>query len=77
VVPAHSNLLAMIGEGNKREIVAPEDMIRRIVREESGSGKQEVVIRFEGTLSALVRELKPIIDRENTRTGASLIVGAS
>jgi hypothetical protein len=78
VVPAHSNLLAMIGEGNKREIVAPEDMIRRIVREESGgSGKQEVVIRFEGTLSALVRELKPIIDRENTRTGASLIVGES
>jgi hypothetical protein len=78
VVPAHSNLLAMIGEGNKREIVAPEDMIRRIVREESGgSGKQEVVIRFEGTLSALVRELKPIIDKENTRSGASLIVGAS
>ncbi|MEN6300827.1 MAG: hypothetical protein ABFD51_13115 [Anaerolineaceae bacterium] len=77
VIPAHANMLAMIGEGSQREIVAPEDMMRRIVREEMGSIKTEVTINFAGNLAALVRELKPYIDNENVRIGNSLILGAT
>jgi len=74
VVPPHANMLAMIGEGSQREIVAPEDTIRRIVREESrNTGQQEVAIRFTGNMAQLVRLLKPEIDRENNRVGGSLI----
>lgn len=72
VIPAHANMLAMLGEGSKREIVAPEDTIRRIVREENQGG-QEITIRFTGTMAQFVREMKPEIDKENTRVGTSLI----
>jgi hypothetical protein len=58
-----------------RNIEAPEALIRQIVREEASSQMGEVSIRFEGTLGALVRELKPVIDRENSRVGRSLIAG--
>lgn len=76
VVPAHANMLAMLGEGSKREIVAPEDMIRRIVREESQQNQQGIAVRFEGSMSELIRVLRPHIERENTRVGSSLIQGA-
>jgi hypothetical protein len=46
-------------------------MLQRAV---AGAGQnQEIVIRFEGSLAALVRELKPVIDAENARIGGSLI----
>jgi hypothetical protein len=78
VVPAHANMLAMIGEGSKREVVAPDDLIRQIIKEElSGFGGQEVTINFAGSLGALVRELKPYVEKDNRRVGVSLISGAS
>lgn len=76
VIPPNSEFLAMLGDQRSgRNIEAPESLIRQIVREESG-GASDITIRFEGTLAALVRELKPVLDRENARQGASLIVGA-
>jgi hypothetical protein len=77
VVPAHANMLAMIGEGSKREIVTPEDLMRRIVQEEMRNNPQEVVVRFEGTMGELVRVMRPAIYREEQRVGKSLIVGGA
>ena len=59
---------------SQTEILDPENMIRRIVREESGTqGNQAITINFAGSLGALMRELKPYADRENVRVGGSLI----
>jgi hypothetical protein len=77
VVPAHANMLAMIGEGSKREIVTPDDLMRQIVREELQAGSQAVTVRFEGTMGELIRVMKPHIDRENKRVGRSLITGGA
>jgi len=41
-----------------------------------GAG-QEITINFAGSLGALVRELKPYIDKANIRTGKSLINGVT
>jgi hypothetical protein len=59
-------------------LLAPEDMLRRIVREETqAQGVQNVTIRFEGTLAQFIRALKPVIDQENARVGPSLIEGVT
>lgn len=78
VIPPNSEFLAVLGDQTSgRNIETPESLLRQIVREETGGGGGEITIRFEGSLSALVRELKPYIDKETTRKGASLIVGVS
>jgi hypothetical protein len=74
VVPAHSNMLAMIGEGSKREIVAPEDLLRRIAREEnenSGMGDFTVVMPVYLDSEKIFEGQK----RVSRRRGTSLIVG--
>lgn len=74
VIPANAQFAAILGDQrNGRNIEAPEGLIRQIVREETGKMQAEISIRFEGSLSQLVRELKPIIDKENVRIGGSLI----
>jgi phage-related protein len=75
VIPPNAAFLAMLGDQrNGMNIEAPEELIRQIVREESGSSA--VTINFAGSLGALVRELKPFIDKENNRIGRSLVKGA-
>jgi hypothetical protein len=80
VIPPNAEFLAMLGDQRSgRNIEAPEDLIRQIVREETagmGAG-QEITINFAGSLGALVRELKPYIDKANARTGRSLINGVA
>jgi hypothetical protein len=80
VIPPNAEFLAMLGDQRSgRNIEAPEDLIRQIVREETagmGAG-QEITINFAGSLGALVRELKPYIDKANIRTGKSLINGVT
>jgi hypothetical protein len=49
--------------------------MRQIVREEMQASEQEVTINFAGSLGALVRELKPYIDKENVRIGRSMVRG--
>ena len=75
VIPPNSEFLAMLGDNKtQREILAPEDLIRQIIREEN-QGPKEIIIKFEGNLGQLVRELKPYIDQENVRIGKSLVSG--
>lgn len=76
VIPPNSQFLAVLGDQRSgRNIEAPEGLIRQIVREETGKMQADISIRFEGSLASLVRELKPVIDRENVRVGGSLVKG--
>ena len=74
VIPANSEFLAVLGDQRSgRNIEAPEGLIRQIINEEMGKVQAEITIGFSGNLAALVRELKPHIDRENVRVGGTLI----
>lgn len=76
VIPPNSEFLAVLGDQRSgRNIEAPEGLIRQIMQEEMSKIKSEVTITFTGSLAAFVRELKPEIDKENTRVGGSLVVG--
>ena len=78
VIPPNSRFLAIMGDQRSgRNLEAPENLIRQIFREESGGGGGTIIIEFKGSMSELVRQLKPAIDKENSRVGRSLIkVGA-
>lgn len=74
VIPPNAEFMAILGDQKSgRNIEAPEDLIRQIVREEMGNIQADIKIGFSGSLSSLVRELKPYIDKENVRIGTSLI----
>ena len=74
VIPPNAQFAAILGDQRSgRNIEAPEALIRQIVREETGKMQAEIQISFTGSLSELVRQLKPHIDRENVRVGGSLI----
>ncbi len=78
VIPPNSEFLAMLGDQRSgRNIEAPENLLRQIVSEEIGKIEADIKIGFTGSMSALVRELKPRIDRESVRVGGSLIAGAA
>jgi hypothetical protein len=77
VIPPNAQFAAILGDQTSgRNLEAPESLIRQIVREESGGGG-EITIRFEGTMAQFVRELKPMIDKENSRVGGSLLSGGT
>ena len=74
VIPPNSEFMAVLGDQrNGRNIEAPEGLIRQIVSEEIGKITADITVNFAGSLSGLVRELKPYIDKENVRVGSSLI----
>lgn len=74
VIPPNAEFLAVLGDQKSgRNIEAPEGLIRQIISEEIGNIKADIKIGFTGSLSELVRELKPYIDNENVRIGGSLI----
>jgi len=76
VIPPNAEFLAVLGDQrNGRNIEAPESLIRQIVSEEIGKVQAEITVNFSGSLAALVRELRPYIERENVRVGSSLIKG--
>ena len=61
-------------------VEAPLETIKQAVAEvlaQMGGGDREVVIKFaaSGGLAELVRLLKPYIDKESSRVGASMITG--
>lgn len=72
VVPAHANLLAMIGEGNRPEIVAPDETIRRIIREELGAAGGDTVANI--TLQLDGETIYRNQQRISRRRGPSLVV---
>jgi phage-related protein len=78
VIPPNARFAAILGDQrNGTNIETPESLLRQIFREESGNNGGEITIRFEGSLGALVRELRPYIEQENTRFGKSLAIGAT
>lgn len=65
VIPPNREFMAVLGDqrhGNNIE--APEDLIRKIVREESGGNIGDIQINFTGSLSQLARILQPEIHRQ-------------
>jgi hypothetical protein len=78
VIPPNAPFMAMLGDHKtQNELLAPEDTIRRIIREESGGvGGQNITITFGGTMGELVRQLKPHIERENSRVGNTMLAQA-
>lgn len=74
VIPPNAQFLAMLGDQRSgRNLEAPEALIRQIVREESGGTGGDIRIGFDGDLSELIRILNPVINRENTRIGKSMV----
>lgn len=77
VLPANKPFLAMVGDQKRgTNIEAPMDTIKQGVREvmsEGGSrgGSTDVNVRFTGSMSQLVRALKPEIEIETGRAGPS------
>jgi len=77
VIPPNSAFAAILGDQRSgKNIEAPEDLIRQIVREESGQGAGgDITIHFEGTLASFIQSLKPYIDKEDRRVGTSMVLG--
>lgn len=77
VIPAHANMLAMLGEGSKREIVAPEDTIRKIITEvlngNGGGGDMTITMPVYLDGEKIFENQKRI----NWRHGTSLIKGVT
>lgn len=76
VIPPNSEFLAVLGDQRHgTNIEAPEDTIRGIFREELSAmlADQNITIGFAGSFGAVVREMKPYIDKENKRIGTSLV----
>lgn len=72
VIPPNSAFAAVLGDQTSgTNIETPEALLRQIVQEESGS--REATVKFAGTIGQFVRQLKPYIDKENARVGASLV----
>ena len=78
VIPPNAPFMAVVGDQRSgTNIEAPEALIRQIVREETGGmGNQNITITFGGTMGELVRQLKPHIERENSRVGNTMLAQA-
>ena len=75
VIPPNGEFMAMLGDQKHgKNLEAPEELIRQIVKEETASS--EITINFGGSMSQLVRLLKPHIEKENVRKGKCLVKGA-
>lgn len=78
VIPPNSSFLAMLGDQRTgTNIETPENLLRQIIQEEVGRMQTDVKIEFGGSLGALVRELKPHIERETVRIGRSMVTGGT
>ena len=82
VVPPRAGEFAAILGDNKREpeVVSPLSTIEQGVenalsRHNFGGG--DITIKFTGSLSELVRLLKPELDKETSRRGANLVIGGT
>lgn len=82
VVPPRAGEFAAILGDNKREpeVVSPLSTIEQGVenalsRHNFGGG--DITIKFTGSLSELVRLLKPELDKETSRRGVNLVIGGA
>lgn len=65
---------ALIGESGREAVLPLENNTEWMDELASKLGSQEVVIKFEGSLSQLARVLNPVLDAESNRIGKSLVV---
>lgn len=73
VIPPNAPFMAVLGDQrNGTNLEAPEDLLRKIVREEIGEINITTEVNFEGTLAQFVRALYPEIKTEAQRRGTSL-----
>ena len=71
VLPPNREFLAVLGDQKHgRNLEAPEDLIRQIVREETQGTEVDVNVNFGGTMGQLVRLLYPEIKKEQRRSSA-------
>ena len=74
VLPPNKPFMAMLGDQrNGTNLEAPEDLIRQIVREESGA--QEINIVADGSLSQFIKLIRFELQKEDKRVGNSLVMG--
>lgn len=90
-VKANTPQLAVIGDNKHQgEVVAPEDKMLDMVltalkmfqdqnnnNQNNNTQAQNITLNFNGTMSQLVRVLKPELDRESKRKGNKLIIGGA
>lgn len=70
VIPPNREFMAVLGDQTRgNNIEAPEDLIRKIVREETaGNGDWDLNITFEGDLAQFIRYLEPKITAQQRKT---------
>ena len=70
VIPPNREFMAVLGDQTRgNNIEAPEDLIRKIVREETaGNGDWDLNITFDGDLAQLIRYLEPKITAQQRKT---------
>lgn len=76
VLPANKPFLAMVGDQkNGTNVEAPLDTIKQALAEVMAAqdGGGDIVVRFEGDLAQLGRVLKPVVEKEKSRIGGSII----
>ena len=90
-VKANTPQLAVIGDNKHQgEVVAPEDKMLDMIltalkmfqdqnnnNQNNNAQAQNITLNFSGTMSQLVRVLKPELDRESKRKGNKLIIGGA
>lgn len=68
VIPPNKAFLSVLGDQkNGRNLEAPENLIRQIVREETANNKQNFIVEARGSLAPLIRYLNLQITEENNR----------
>lgn len=77
VLPPNKPFMAMVGDQkNGTNIEAPLATIQEALANVlAAQGTRDINITFTGDLAQLARVLKPVIDRENSRVGGSLVKG--
>ena len=74
VIPPNQQFMAILGDQKHgRNLETPEDLLRQIVREESGNqAEPQVVINASGSMAPFIRQIRFEVDRESKRKGKSL-----
>ena len=76
VIPPNQEFLAVLGDQKKgRNLEAPEDLIRQIVREESNNNDRPIIINatFELEGTAIGRKIIEVINKEQEAAGKTLL----
>lgn len=79
IPPRAGEFAAILGDNNREaEVVSPISAMKQAfleaLAESDNSGAQTITLRFDGSMSALARVLKPELDREAARKGTNLVI---